>query len=634
MILILAGIMQLRAQFWVVGAVCTLLAMSGFILSMRLLEKAPFTSEELEALRPFVLPAVLWTVVTTLLLISVFHVVDNAKSAETDRIAATAWVSSVLLGTIITWWQRPGAETGHTLLEKIRANRTELLALLVILALAVALRTIALSAHPYPWSGDEASIGSEALRILRGDVTNFFETGWSSQPNWSFVPTALAQIFLGNNILAIRFVGVLAGTLAVLSVYLAGREMFNPAIALTTAGFLAALPYHLHFSRLGVHNIVDSLMSSLLFWLLARGIRMDDPRYYYSAGAVAGLSIYTYAGTRLVLILGAATLIFLVIRKRGYLSTHWKHLASFAAATLISAAPQAAFFARHPDIFFGRLGQEGILFNGWLAQQAAQTGKSVLEILFNQFARTTMVFIASPAPGNFFNSPLPYLTVLGSILFLLGMGYALAYLLEPRYFILLIWFWSVILLGGILTLNPPANTRLLMTTPVVCLLMALGAWKILEYLQRFSLVRQRAVAPVFAIIVCAIAYQNISFYMFDYRANSYFQDPNGEYAMEIGLIANRMGRDFQIFVLGAPRVFSGFPTFAFLAPDNPRSDLSAEQLATLVLAPNQRVGFFATPENRPLLTQITQKYPNGKRGLVYRKTRPDEVLFEYYILSP
>jgi 4-amino-4-deoxy-L-arabinose transferase-like glycosyltransferase len=633
-LLLLAGIIQLRSQFWATGAVCTILAMAGFILSMRLLEHVPFTPEELESLRPFLVPGILWAVIIGLLTLSVFYVADNFKSTETDRIAAVAWTSSVILGILVIWTRRPQSNNSATLIEKIKANRTEILILLMVLGMAFSLRTVGLSTHPYPWSGDEASIGSEAIRILNGEVTNFFETGWSSQPNWSFVPTAFTEIIFGQNILAVRVTSVFAGALAVLFTYLAARELFNPAIALMAGAFLATLPYNVHFSRIGVHNVVDSLMSALIFWLLARGLNKDDPRYYYSAGAMAGLCIYTYAGTRLALILAVTTLVFIVIRQRGHLHAHWKHLASFVVAAIVSAAPQAAFFARHPDIFIGRLGQEGILFNGWLSQQAAQTGKSVLEILFNQFTRTTMVFIASPAPGNTFNSPNPYLTIFGSILFLLGMGYALAYLSEPRHFIVLTWFWAVILFGGILTLNPPANTRMLMTSPPVAILMALGAYKIVEYLQKFRVIPERAGALVFLAVVCVITYQNINFYMFEYRNNMYFQDANGEFAMEIGLMARNLGSDLKIFVLGAPRVFSGFPTLAFIAPNNPRTDLGAESIPTLELPSDQKAGFFAIPENRFLLADISQKYPGGQSGIVYRRARPTEILFEYYIIEP
>jgi 4-amino-4-deoxy-L-arabinose transferase-like glycosyltransferase len=633
-ILMMAGIVQLRAQLLATGAVCLILAMAGFILSIRLLEKAPLAPEEVERLRPFGLPGILWVITISLVMLSVLYVADNFESIETDRIAAVAWITSIILGLLITWIVRPQPDKNGTLIDKLKGHRTEILVVSLIMIMAVALRTIGLSGHPYPWSGDEASIGSEAIRILNGEVTNFFETGWSSQSNWSFVPTALTESIFGRNILAVRATSALAGTLAVLFTYLVARELFNPAIALMAAAFLATLPYNLHFSRLGVNNIIDSFMSALIFWLLARGWKKNDPRYYYSAGAVAGLCIYTYAGTRLALILAVAILLFLVIRQRGYLASHWKHFTAFFVAAAISAAPQAVYFARHPDIFIGRLGQEGILFNGWLTQQATQSGKTILEILFNQFTRTTMVFIASPALGIFFNSPYPYLTVFGSILFLLGMGYALAYLIEPPHFIILIWFWAVILFGGVLTLNPPANTRLIMTSPPVAILMALGTYKVLNYLQNFRVIPERAVTQIFLAVVCLISYQNINFYMFEYRHNMYFEDQSGEFAMELGLMAKNLGSDLKIFVLGAPRVFSGFPTLSFLAPNNPRVDLDAESISTLELTSEQKVGFFAIPENRSLLADIRQKYPGGESGIVYRRANPKEILFEYYIFEP
>ena len=89
---VLAGIIQLRDQSWMVGGICIVLAMLGFILSIRLLEKAPLTTEELETLRPWMTPAILWALVIGLLTVSVFYVADHFESVQTDRIAAAAWV--------------------------------------------------------------------------------------------------------------------------------------------------------------------------------------------------------------------------------------------------------------------------------------------------------------------------------------------------------------------------------------------------------------------------------------------------------------------------------------------------------------------------------------------------------------
>lgn len=583
-----------------------------------------------EVLRLFRFKVILWVVIICMTTLSVVYVADNTKSAETDRIAVTAWVCAIVLSLIITWWDGKFA----SLREKIRTNETELITLSLILGMAFLLRTIGLSAHPYPWSGDEASIGIEAQRILSGEVTNYFDTGWSSQPNWSFVPTAFTEFIFGRNILAVRMASALAGTLAVLFTYLTARVLFNRTIGILAAAFLATLPYNVHFSRIGVGNIVDSLFSSMLFWLIAKALKDDNPRFYYIAGIVGGLCIYTYVGTRLALILGVIIFLFVIIRQRGYFASHLKHLSAFSFGVTLSAAPQAAYFARHPDIFFGRLGQEGIFFNGWLTQRMIQTGQSQWDILINQFTRTIMVFIASPAPGNFFNSPEPYLTGLGSILFLLGMAIALAHILETRYFMLLVWFWAVILFGGILTLNPPANTRMLMTSPPLAILMALGTFKITEYLQKFRIFPERGAISIFLAAVLVISYQNINFYMIKYRNNMYFENANGEFAMEVGLAANDIGGGYMIYILGSPRVFSSFPTLTFLSPNDLHADLTAENLATFHLRPDQKVAFFSIPENSALLDEVSRKFPGGNRGVIYRKPRPNEILFEYYILTP
>jgi 4-amino-4-deoxy-L-arabinose transferase-like glycosyltransferase len=448
------------------------------------------------------------------------------------------------------------------------------------------------------------------------------------------VPAAVTQQLLGRHIVAIRLVSVAAGVLAVLFTYLAGRELFSPLVGLLAAAFLATLPYHLHFSRLGVNNIADSALAALTVWLLAVALRKQDRRWYYAAGAAAGLSLYPYAGTRLVLILCAALLLAVMVRRRGNIAAFWRQLAAFGIGVLISAAPQAAYFARHPDIFWGRFAQEGILFNGWLGRQAIATGQSVAAILLDQFTRTTLVFVASPAPGNFFDSPYPYLTVVGSVLFLLGMGYALVRPLARPHFTLLLWFWAVVVFGGVLTLNPPANTRLLMTTPALALFMGLGAQKTLDYLRRHGPDAARVGVALVVGLTLVISFQHVSFYLFEYRVRSYFEDPNGEFAMHVGLIAQAAGPDLAIYVLGAPRVYSGFPTIAYLAPENARHDLQASDLEALSLAPGERAGFFATPDQGDALAAIQRRYPGGTARVVERPARPGETLLEYYVVGP
>jgi hypothetical protein len=103
--------------------------------------------------------------------------------------------------------------------------------------------------------------------------------------------------------------------------------------------------------------------------------------------------------------------------------------------------------------------------------------------------------------------------------------------------------------------------------------------------------------------------------------------------MEVGMMARSLGSEYRIYVLGDPRLFSGFPTMAFIAPNNPRSDLGSGNIGTFELAPGEKAAFFSVPESRALLAMIIEKYPGGETGFVNRKPKPDELLFEYYVLS-
>ena len=630
----LAGVFLLRAQLWTTGAVSVLIAMVALIADLRFFDRLTFDRGQPGELRLRSIPAALWVTAIWLNGVATFQVAAGSGSSASERLAAVAWICSVLIGLLTAWISGPHSTTFDSIARRISAHRRELILLLGVVMVAIVVRTFELAMHPYPWSGDEASVAREASRIVSGDTNTFFRTGWSDQPYWSFVPTATIQfLVVGDGILAARLTSVLIGTLAVVAVYIVGRELFDGVVAVMAAAFLATLPYHVHFSRLGFQNIVDSLMSSVAVWLAVRAVKTNDPRYYYTTGAVAGLTIYSYAGTRLVLVLTVVTLLYYLYRDRSGERRRGLHLLFFLGGATLSAAPQAVFFLMNPARFLSRLGQESILLNGWLLEQGAATGGGVPRILWDQFTTTVLTFVALPAWGHIFNSPYPYLTLPESLLFFCGMGSALAWLWTPRYFILLFWFWTVIVFGGMLTMNPPANTRLLMTTPVVALLMAIGVQTIFAQSQKRGLVSGRMFVPVCVVIASAIACQNIHFYLFEYRQQMYFRDANAEYAMEVGIMARGLGEDFHLYILGAPRVFSSFPTLRYATPRNPLVDLTNADIPGLELQAGTRAAFFATPENRALLADIQRIHAGGSAGVMHRKSRPDEILFEYYLVT-
>ena len=102
--------------------------------------------------------------------------------------------------------------------------RWEWLALALLFVAAWLIRAYHLSEIPYVLSGDEASMGREAVRILQGDLGNPFITGWLSHPTLYFYLLSIPVKLFGQTVLAIRILSPLVGALTVVAVYLfAGR---------------------------------------------------------------------------------------------------------------------------------------------------------------------------------------------------------------------------------------------------------------------------------------------------------------------------------------------------------------------------------------------------------------------------
>lgn len=625
--------MFMRRQELASGLALLAGSLALFFFSAWLIEKTPPSEEEITTLKSQTIPILFIFAAANLAVFLIFNVTDFNRTARLDHLATAEWILSVLSLSIgVLWMVKWKLPKSKAVLEWIKINRLEFYLVTGIVLTGLFVRLVSLTEHPYPWSGDEAEIGFEAIRLLSGEKTYLFDTGWSGQPNASFLPTLFSFLVFGRSFLAIKMVSALAGTFSVLALYLLGREWFGKEVAAMAGAFLVAFPFHLQFSRIGVDNIFDSLMAPLALWLVFRAARTKSIPTYLLAGITTGLTFYLYAGTRLVLALAIGAIVSISIHQKGYVKSNLPQLGTYLAGMLVTLNPIVTFFSLHPALFMTRIGQESIFLTGWLDLQVNQTGLTSGQILFNQFSNTVLVFIARNTGSNFLNFDRPYLTTLGAVFFLIGMLYSILRLRDPRHFTLQMWFWSVVTLGGFLTINPPANTRMVMTTSATALFIALGIWKVSQVLFHMKLKRTWVYAVNTALIFL-LAYQNLTFYFVHYWKERLFQDGSGELAMETGLELQKLGEDYDYYLLGEPRIFADFPTTAFLAPNNKRADLNAESISEFSIEPGHGAFIAAIPENLHLLQQIVDNYPGGSLNAVYARMMT-KVLYYAYILPP
>jgi len=196
---------------------------------------------------------------------------------------------------------------------------------------------------------------------------------------------------------------------------------------------------------------------------------------------------------------------------------------------------------------------------------------------------------------------------------------------------LLVWFWSIIFLGGVLTLSPPANTRLLMTSPAVAIFLALGITQFLGIFNRMNLLNARWQTIIGVGLLITLGIQNIAYYFGNYRDQNLFQDATGEFTQKVGLELKELGPGYDYYLLGLPRIFAAFPTIEFLCPGNKMSDLNRDMIDALVLNEGKSNFFVAIPENRSDLERIREKYPGGTWEEVMRRYK-NEILYYAYVL--
>jgi 4-amino-4-deoxy-L-arabinose transferase-like glycosyltransferase len=526
------------------------------------------------------------------------------------------WLASISLYILASW---NGVHSFQAVRSKVREVTNRLLAHGVEVALvtactllAFALRMVALESIPYVLSGDEASMGLEAVRVIEGDLRNMFATGWLSHPTLFFFIQSLPLRAFGRQVWVLRLQSVLAATLTLPFFYLLMREIFDRRIALTATGILATYHYHIHYARMGLNNIDDGLFITVTLLCLVRGRRTRRRGYFVAAGLALGLSQYFYMGARLIPMLVAMLVVFWSLRDRAFLSRHMGDLVALAGAFLVVALPILAFWWTHPADFTARLSQLGIVQSGWLARERELTGRSAVSLLGGQILRSLLAFNYYVDPAFHYRPGIPLLGFWPSICFVLGLAYTVSHLRDEANVTTGLWFFLGLIFGSVLMENPASSHRLVILGPVLCAFVALGLVKVVILARQSLRFSRRASTIALIALVLLIGIMDVRFYFRVYTPNSEFGGPNTLVADRMGQYLHSLGGGWKAYMFTPPRIYSGFPTIPYRAPEVPREDV-VEPLTgrpTFVDSSFKAV-FLFLPEREPELKVVRNAYPSG-----------------------
>lgn len=506
-----------------------------------------------------------------------------------------------------------------------------------IVILAFGLRIWQLGSIPYTLGGDEGEQGVEILRVLGGNLTNPFITGWYSVPTLSFFFNAPTVALFGNTSFGLRLMWVLVGTASVLVTFLLVRELKGTRLALFTAALVATYHYHIHYSRLGSNQISDTLLVGLTLFFLMRAYSRGKWLDWALAGVVAGIGQYFYAGGRLALVLGLLLITYLWIQDRFKVSRgKLVGVGIFIIAALVAGGPMFAYAINHPNDYNARANQIGILQNGWLANETLRTGKPQAEILLDQFWRAALSFNAYPDRTGWYGLDAPLLDRLSGTLFILGIFSATLWSLRDRRLVpMAAWWWSAILTGGMLTDTTPSSQRLI-TTSIPAMFFV--AWAIEHFVSSLGRrLPQIAAAAAGAAVVLLLSIISINIYFNEYTPQRLFA---GEHAM-IGTMVSEhvvegLGPDTQIYFFGAPRMYGNIGTMRYLLADVPKIDIlePLESRFEPDPAPGKNTLLFVfLPERTNELAWVQEAYPGGQTAEAASPSKPDKVLYTTYTIQ-
>jgi len=474
---------------------------------------------------------------------------------------------------------------------------------------------------PHTLGGDEAWHGLLARQVLAGELRNPFVMGYMSMPTFFYWPLSWSLALAPDSMFALRLPAALVGLPAALvgavtvpCLYLFARRLWGPRLAFLAALFLAAYDYHIHYSRLGANNVWDALFVLLTLWALDRGLTAAKParqaHFFILAGLVMGLSAYFYTGARLLPPLVAFYLAFLWLQKRlaPQRATAVQGLVGWlilllVLAFLIAAGPMLRYALAHPDNWNARLNQVGILQSGWLAREPALTGKS------------THIF---PDRTVWYGAARPLLGPVAGVFGLLGLVWAAAHWRERRYFLVLLWFWSVVITGGMLTESPPSSQRLVIAIPAVALLVACGLEQTVRLARALLRFGRRWENVIMGLLALALAVGSVRFYFVEYSPVSRYGGHNGETATLIGHYLRGLEEGQQVYFAGPPHIYWKFGTMPFLAPQVVGQDL-VEPLTGPpdFVAEGQSAVFIFLPSRASEISWLEEAFPGGRRREFY-----------------
>jgi 4-amino-4-deoxy-L-arabinose transferase-like glycosyltransferase len=509
----------------------------------------------------------------------------------------------------------------------------EVAGLVILVVASLVVRGYDLERIPANLGGDEGTQAAAGLQLMRAPLGNPFSTGWYSVPTMSLLAYGVSMRVFGATVSGLRALSALIGTATVLATFLLARELWDRRVAWVSAGLLAFGHYHIHFSRLGSNQVADPLFAALALWLVARALRTRRFFAFAATGAVVGLGWYGYFGARLVGVVVACYLGLQAVLRRKFLERYGLHVTILLASALVVAAPLLLHYLAHPGELVSRPRQVNIFASEWLARERVITGRSTLSLLLEQFWKSISAFNYTLDPTFWYRASIPLLDIITGLLFVVGLLWTLGHRRRAASQLLLLWFWLALILGWVVTENPPSSQRMVIIAPALALLAGLGLDWVLQVVEPLFAGRGALASGVAAVVVGAAAGVNLHYYFLEYTSTRVYGNPTAEMTTVLARQLTEEDDDRRVYLHGAPHVYWEFGTLRFLARGIEGEDVPPPDGGEAVgLDVSQGARFIFHPERLNELKDVRGRFPGGEATYVH-SSADGELLYAMYELG-
>jgi 4-amino-4-deoxy-L-arabinose transferase-like glycosyltransferase len=347
--------------------------------------------------------------------------------------------------------------------------------LLMIMLIALAARFYRFNDLPYGIWYDEAEAGLVVRRMLAEPIFRpIFWVPINMGGHLLLLYSFAARIF-GDQILSLRLVSALFGFMTVPAAYFFGKETVNTRFGLIMAFLLAAMRWHLNFSRIAMTGIDTPFFEILSLYFLHKAFTRREMIWYGLAGLTLGLGLCFYTAFRLFIaglfLCGSLYVISRIIRDKSWFKRQFsglgRHLIIGVIAFLLAVMPIALFAILKP-LEYGLRTQQVSVF-------VRRDQADIVHALWDNTWKHLLMFNMQGDRNGRHNLPgEPMLDSLMAVSFVLGLALAARNFRRPANLVMLGVFASG-LAGGIFSVDfeAPQALRSIGAMPAVLYFCAL-----------------------------------------------------------------------------------------------------------------------------------------------------------------